>query len=105
MKLSSLLAATAFGLLIGAGSISAASAAPAHPRIVEVNHRLAHQEHRIFHDIRDHRIGFVRAEHLQARERVLRHQEARMIWRDHGHLTRFDTRRLNREENHLGHAL
>jgi hypothetical protein len=105
MKLTKLLAATAFGLLLGAGGISAASAAPLHPRIAEVNHRLAHQEHRITNDLRHDRIGFVRAEHLRMRERLLHRQEVRMIVRDHGHLTRLDTRRLNHEENRVGRTL
>jgi hypothetical protein len=103
MKTSAKFATVALGLavvLVGAGGASAETQWQAHhPRRVEVNHRLARQDHRIMAERRDGQLSGRQARQLHAEDRGVRAQERFYASRDHGHVTRAEQRRLNHEEN------
>jgi hypothetical protein len=108
MKTISKFAAAGIGLAIalaGAGGASASVWTHHHPRRVEVNHRLAVQDHRIAVERRDGEITGRQAAALHAEDRGIRAQERFDASRDHGHITRAEQRRLNREENGVSHQI
>lgn len=86
-----------------AGAATSASAETTwqrhHPARVEVNHRLAHLHRRAVIERREGEMGVRKAHVVRAEERGIRMQERRFASRHHGHLTRHEVRRLNREEN------
>ena len=107
-KLKALLAACGIAVAI-AGAAGAAQAKTPwqadHPWRVEVNHRLAIQNHRINVERRDGRITAARAHRLHfADARVL--AQERWFARHHGtHLTRAEHMRLSHEENRISHRI
>ncbi len=70
-----------------------------HPRREEVNARLAHQKHRITVERREGELSRGQARDIRAEDRGIRGQERLMASRDHGHVTKAEQQRLNREEN------
>lgn len=108
MKFRNILIA-AMGLTMAAGAASTASAATPwqtqHPGRVEVNHRLANQNHRIRVERREGVISAREAHRLHKADYRLRMQERRMAMRHHGHLTRAEHWRLNHQENRLSHRI
>ncbi len=90
--------ATALGLA-GIASASATPWTEHHPRRVEVNHRLAHQDRRINHDLAEGKITGRQAARLHREDRVVRADERFDARFDHSHLTRADQRSLNQDEN------
>jgi hypothetical protein len=98
------LCALAAGL--AATSAPAAAATPAadawrqsHPRRAEVNARLAHQQARIHHELREGELSPERAAQLSRQDHAIRRQERRMAADQGGHITAAQQARLNREEN------
>jgi len=72
-------------------------AAPSAAR--EVNHRLANQNRRINHELREGEISRRRARALHAQDRFIRREERFMASQRHGHITRAEQRALNQQEN------
>lgn len=70
-----------------------------HPRRVEVNHRLIHQNHRITRERREGEISKAQAHDLRAEDRGVRGQERYDASHDNGHITRAEQHQLNQEEN------
>lgn len=95
------LALAAFGLAAAlAGSALADTTWQAHhPWREQVNHRLMHQNRRITAERRQGEINLAQARGLRAEDRGIRGQERVFASHHHGHLTRAEHRRLNREEN------
>jgi hypothetical protein len=97
-----ILSALATGLVtVSAQAASAAGDAwrDAHPRRAEVNGRLAHQQARIRHEVREGELSPERAAQLSREDHAIRLQERRMAARQDGHITAAQQARLNREEN------
>jgi hypothetical protein len=102
LKRNILIAILGAGLtLAGAASASAGPWQAAHPRRVEVNHRLAHQDFRINRDLRDGRITPRQAAYLHYEDRTIRYRERRDAFFDGGHITRGEQARLNHQENRV----
>lgn len=103
MKLSFELALAAVGALTLLTAATGASAQTPwqhhHPRRVEVNHRLANQNRRIHTERREGEITGRQARDLHMEDRGIRGQERMFASRHHGHLTKAEQHRLNREEN------
>jgi hypothetical protein len=100
LKQKLLIAVMGAGLsLFGVASASAGTWQDNHPRRVEVNHRLAHQDARINHDLRTGRITRWQAANLHREDRMIRMHERRDAALHGGHLTRFEQARLNHREN------
>jgi hypothetical protein len=108
MKLRSILIAAA-GLALSIGAVDAASAATPwqahHPRRVEVNHRIEHLNRSIRMDRRDGEVGRLQAAQLHERVHTIRAQERIDARFDHGHITRREMHRLNREETGVRHHI
>jgi hypothetical protein len=107
-KLKTLLAAA--GLVVAlAGAAGTASAATPwqnhHPRRVEVNHRLATQNHRIIAERKADLITGAKAFRLHMADHRIRLQERRFARHDGSHLTRAEQARLNHEENRVSHRI
>jgi hypothetical protein len=101
MKLRNLVAA-AMGLAMAAGVAGAASAETpwqhAHPRRVEVNHRLDHLNRSIRHERREGDLTAAQARRLHERAHLIRVQERHFARMHGGQLTRGEQARLNHEE-------
>lgn len=76
-----------------------------HPRRAEVNSRLAHQDARIHHEVREGEMSHAKAARLHHEDRSVRRQEQRMAARNHGHLTRREQSRLNHRENRISRRI
>jgi hypothetical protein len=100
LKRKILVAIMGVGLALGgAGAASAGTWQNDHPRRVEVNHRLAHQDMRINRNLRDGHITTREAMRLHRDDRMIRHEERRDAAFHGSHLTRMEQARLNHQEN------
>lgn len=70
-----------------------------HPRRAEVNKRLANQNRRIHHEVKEGDLTEQQAAQLHKEDHQIRHQQRQMASRNGGHITRQEQRTLNREEN------
>ncbi len=93
-------AAAALVAFLGlAETASASTWTQRHPRRAEVNHRLAHQNHRIHRELRAGEITPGQAHKLHAQDRFMRREERFAAAQRHGHITRAEQRSLNQQEN------
>jgi len=88
------------------GALATAQAAPEkttwqkdHPRRVQVNHRLANQNKRIAHEVKDGQINKQQAHNLRANDKAIRGEERAMAKQDGSHLTKADQTALNQQLN------
>ena len=93
------------GLVLAGGAATAASADTLHPRRAEVNERLAIQNHRIVEARHEGDINARQAWRLHSADYRARRQEVRFAHFHHGHITRHEQRRLNREENRISRRI
>lgn len=70
-----------------------------HPRRDQVNDRLAVQNHRINHELREGELSPWQARRLHQADRTIRAEEHAMASFNHGHITRAEQRALNQQEN------
>ena len=70
-----------------------------HPRRLEVNTRLAHQNYRIDRGLEKGQITQTQANQLHQDDRSIRSEERTEAGLDGGHITRADQRSLNQQEN------
>lgn len=90
--------------LCGVASASAGPWQSAHPRRVEVNHRIAHQDMRINRNLREGKITPHQAASLRHEEHTMRREERRDAAFHGGHITLHQQARLNHQENRVsGH--
>ena len=87
--------------LAGASTASAGTWQNDHPRRVEVNHRLAHQDMRINKNLREGKITRHEAAKLHRADRMIRKQERHAAALHNGHLTRMQQARLNAHETRV----
>jgi len=92
-------AAASLACLLGAGSASAETWDQAHPRRVEVNHRLNMQNRRIDREHREGELKGGEAHKLHEQDRFVRHEERFDAAQNGGHITRQERRALNQQEN------
>jgi len=71
-----------------------------HPRRAEVNHRLAHQDHRIDRKVADGQMSKKEGAKLHHEDHQIRQEERDMASQNHGHLTKQEQKTLNEQENH-----
>ncbi len=76
-----------------------------HPRRVEVNHRLDHQNHRIHNEVRRGEINRQQAHQLHRDDHQIRHEERDMAHQNGGHITKQEKRTLNQQENAVSHKI
>lgn len=87
--------------LCGVASASAGTWQAHHPRRVEVNHRLAHQNFRIAHNLRTGKISVQQAADLHREDHMVRMNERRDASLHGSHLTLAEQARLNHQENRI----
>jgi hypothetical protein len=77
-----------------------------HPRREQVNERLAYQNYRIHREMREGELSPWQARRLHREDRMIRHEERNMTYFNHGHISPFEQRALNQQENfvsrHIG---
>lgn len=105
-KISIIALVTGFVAVTSAGSAFAETTWEAnHPRRDQVNDRLSNQNHRINQERREGEISRGQARQLHHQDHQIRNEERRMAARDGGHITRFDQRVLNRQENRVSREI
>jgi hypothetical protein len=70
-----------------------------HPRRVQVNHRLRHQNRRINAGLRHGKLNGEEAAQLHSEDQSIRNQEREDAAANNGHITRRERHQLNQEEN------
>lgn len=70
-----------------------------HPRRAEVNARLAKQNQRIRHEVKEGEISKAQAAQLHKEDRRMRKEERLMAAQNGGHITKQEKRTLNQQEN------
>jgi hypothetical protein len=86
-------------VLSTAASVSAATWKQTHPRRTEVNHRLAIQNARIHHGVKDGSITPREAAQLHAEDHAIRNEERSDAALHDGHITKAEQHQLNQQEN------
>ena len=108
MKTRILLSSMALIACIGLSNVSFAQDgrwAANHPRRDQVNDRLMNQHARIHNKVEDGRMSGREANRLHREDHAIRMEERRMASRDGGHITKYDQRKLNRQENHVSRQI
>ncbi|WP_175774223.1 hypothetical protein [Burkholderia anthina] len=77
----------------------------AHPRREEVNHRLANQNRRIHHEVKEGEMSHAQAARLHRDDHQIRQEERDMAAQDRSHLTQSEKHALNQQENSVSHKI
>jgi len=92
--------AVIIGLLAASTATFAQSGfAKTHPRRHEVNDRLANQNKRIHHDVKDGDMSKKQASNLHKDDHQIRQEERDMASQNHSHITKREQKTLNQQEN------
>lgn len=97
-----LLACTAFA---SAGAMASGTTVPGHPRVNEVNQRIDNQQARTAKGLADGTITARQAANDERRDANIAQRASADEAKHHGHLTKAETRRLNRAENRNSRAI
>ena len=100
LGLLSLLACTAF-----ASAAASAGTVPDHPRVNEVSQRIDNQQARTVKGVANGTITGKQAANDERRDANIAQRESADEAKHNGHLTRAETRRLNRAENRNSRAI
>ncbi|AOJ66082.1 hypothetical protein WJ32_27155 [Burkholderia ubonensis] len=77
----------------------------AHPRREEVNQRLANQNRRIHHAVKEGEMSHAQAARLHRDDHKIRQEERDMAAQNGGHLTKPEQRVLNQQENAVSNKI
>jgi hypothetical protein len=102
LGLLSLLACTAFA---SASAMAADTTVPGHPRVNEVNQRIDNQQARTAKGLANGTITGKQAANDEKRDANIAQRESADEAKHNGHLTKAETRRLNRSENRNSRAI
>lgn len=94
--------------VLAIGSVSVAHANEwqnTHPRRAEVNYRLAHQNERIRHDVRDGSMSRDEAKNLHQQDRNIRAEERADASLHGSHITKQEKYALNQQENNVSQEI
>lgn len=92
-----LLACVAAGL--SANTLASSGWAEKHPRRAEVNARLANQNMRIHHEVKEGDLSHAEAARLHREDRQIRQEERTMAGENGGSITKAEQKALNQQEN------
>lgn len=76
-----------------------------HPRRAEVNQRLANQDRRINHEVREGEMSHAEAARLHRDDHQIRQEERDMASQDRSHITRREDYALNQQENRVSRQI
>ena len=99
------LVAALFAMCITGSAMAESQWDKDHPRRDQVNDRLAHQNRRIHHEVKEGEMSRAKAARLHKDDRQIRHEERMMASQDHGHITKREQRTLNQQENQVSHRI
>jgi hypothetical protein len=102
LGLISLLACSAFA---GASAMAQDTSVPGHPRVNEVNNRVDNQQTRTANGIANGTITGKQAANDEKHDTNIAQRESADEAKHNGHLTKGETRRLNRSENRNSRAI
>jgi len=102
LGLIALLACTAFA---STGAMAADTTVPGHPRVNEVNQRIDNQQARTAKGLANGTITARQAANDERRDANIAQRASADEAKHNGHLTRAETRRLNRAENRNSRAI
>ncbi|WP_321917658.1 hypothetical protein [Burkholderia cepacia] len=77
----------------------------AHPRREAVNQRLANQNRRIRHEVKEGEMSHAQAARLRRDDRKIRREERDMAAQDRSHITKSEKHVLNQQENAVSHQI
>ncbi|HKT67652.1 MAG TPA: hypothetical protein VJR91_29145 [Burkholderia sp.] len=77
----------------------------AHARREEVNQRLANQNRRIHHEVKEGEMSHAQAARLHRDDLKIRQEERDMAGQDRGHITQSEKHVLNQQENAVSHTI
>ncbi|WP_333990203.1 hypothetical protein [Burkholderia cepacia] len=77
----------------------------AHPHREAVNQRLANQNRRIRHEVKEGEMSHAQAARLHRDDRKIRREERDMAARDRSHITKSEKHVLNQQENAVSHPI
>ncbi|KWE19693.1 hypothetical protein WL74_28005 [Burkholderia cepacia] len=77
----------------------------AHPRREAVNQRLANQNRRIRHEVKEGEMSHAQAARLHRDDHKIRREERDMAARDRSHITKSEKHVLNQQENAVSHQI
>jgi hypothetical protein len=95
------LAAALFAICITGSAMAESQWDKDHPRRDQVNDRLAHQNRRIHHEVKEGEMSRAKAARLHKDDRHARREEQMMARQDRGHITKQEQRALNQQENQV----
>jgi hypothetical protein len=78
---------------------------PGHPRVNEVNTREQNQQDRIANGVKNGTMTPGQAAHVEHQEQHIENQEKADMAKNNGHLTKAETRQLNKEQNHTSREI
>jgi len=108
-KLSRIAIALGAASLVAAGATAAYAGDDAwqkhHPRRAEVNGRLANQDRRIHHEVKEGELSKSQAAQLHSEDRGIRREERTMARQNDGHITRQEQAVLNKQENSVSRQI
>jgi hypothetical protein len=78
---------------------------PGHPRVNEVNTREQNQQDRIANGVKNGTMTPGQAAHVERQEQHIENQEKRDMAAHNGHLTKAETKQLNKEQNHTSREI
>jgi hypothetical protein len=78
---------------------------PGHPRVNEVNTREQNQQDRIANGVKNGTMTPGQAAHVERQEQRIDNQEKRDMAAHNGHLTKAETKQLNKEQNHTNREI
>ncbi|WP_447738652.1 hypothetical protein [Rhodanobacter soli] len=87
------------------GAVAQTTPVPAHPRVNEVNKRIDNQQQRIDKGVANGTVTPQQAARDERRDAHIAQRESADEAKHNGHLTRAETRRLNRAENRNSRAI
>ncbi|EMD9441032.1 hypothetical protein VXE32_005079 [Burkholderia cepacia] len=76
-----------------------------HPRREAVNQRLANQNRRIHHEVKEGEMSHAQAARLHRDDRKIRREERDMAAQDRSHITKSEKHVLNQQENAVSHQI
>jgi len=94
-----LAAGTLLSLSLSSGAMAETRWDKAHPRRDQVNDRLAHQNKRIRHEVKEGEMTPAQAAALHRQDHQIRREERLMAGQNRGHITRQEQKTLNQQEN------
>lgn len=95
-----LLGLIAFSALISGSAMAQNTAVPGHPQVNEVNDRLSNQQNRIQAGVADGQINAKQEASDEKHDANIAQRESADEARNGGHLTKQETKNLNKSENH-----